>query len=246
MSFRTVYGNDWSENGWRMCNRDECVVALPALGIPYTDTAPIRRGDAATILGAWVIWYHRHVEPLTSPVWGWSAENLVRDSNHLSGTAVDIHAPKYPWGTRTMPRERIARVREGLRLFEGTVFWGADWSRADEMHYQLGFPEGDPRIGTFAARLNAGHLGIYGTPQEDDMALTPDQDRMLREVWEQLRGPKGQGWPQLGRNDKGQSLTPVDAVAAFISNASTALGLLTREVAELRREVTARLPHKAD
>lgn len=36
----------------------------------------------------------------------------------------------------------------------------------------------------------------------------------LQEVWRQLRGPQGQGWPQLGQNDQGQNLTLVDAVAA--------------------------------
>lgn len=160
MSTRTVYGNDWSENGWRMVNRDECVIAnVPLL---YIDTAPIRRGDAATILGAWMAWYDRNVEEIVSPVWGWSATNDVETSNHLSGTALDINAPRYPWGTRVMPADRIAKVRRGLGLFEGTVFWGADWSRADEMHYQMGFQEGDARNAAFAAKLRAGHLGIYG------------------------------------------------------------------------------------
>ena len=37
----------------------------------------------------------------------------------------------------------------------------------------------------------------------------------LQEVWRQLRGPQGQGWPQLGQNDQGQNLTLVDAVAAI-------------------------------
>lgn len=37
----------------------------------------------------------------------------------------------------------------------------------------------------------------------------------LQDVWTQLRGPKGQGWVQLGQNDKGQNLTLVDAVAAL-------------------------------
>lgn len=35
------------------------------------------------------------------------------------------------------------------------------------------------------------------------------------ETWEQLRGPGGKGWPQLGKNAKGQNLTLVDAVAAL-------------------------------
>lgn len=159
MSLRTIYGNTHSENRWRMCNRDACVVANP---VPHSDTAPVRRDAAATILNAWLIWYHNNVEPVGSPVWGWSATNLVANSNHLSGTAVDINAPKYPWGLRRMPAHLIAKVRTGLRLFEGAIFWGADWSKPDEMHYQLGWPEGDRRVEAFANRLNNGHLGIYG------------------------------------------------------------------------------------
>ncbi|MCQ9342041.1 N-acetylmuramoyl-L-alanine amidase [Corynebacterium phoceense] len=36
----------------------------------------------------------------------------------------------------------------------------------------------------------------------------------IQEIWRQLRGPGGQGWEQLGKNDKGQNLTLVDAIAA--------------------------------
>ena len=36
----------------------------------------------------------------------------------------------------------------------------------------------------------------------------------IQEIWRQLRGPKGEGWPQLGQNERGQNLTLVDAVAA--------------------------------
>lgn len=37
----------------------------------------------------------------------------------------------------------------------------------------------------------------------------------IQEIWRQLRGPKGEGWPQLGQNEHGQNLTLVDAVAAL-------------------------------
>lgn len=229
MSFRTAYGYSTSENGWRMVNRDGCVVAGPSVGIANAATAPIRAGVASTILVAWMLWYQRNVEPITSPVWGWSATNDVPNSNHLSGTAIDINAPKYPWGLRTMPAERIRKVRNGLHLFEGCVFWGADWNRADEMHYQIGYPEGDRRLSAFAARLDAGYLGIYGTDtKEADMTLTPAQDRKLTEVWQQLRGPAGRGWQQLGKDSAGNDLTPVDAIAA-----------LRREVADLARRIEA-------
>lgn len=51
------------------------------------------------------------------------------------------------------------------------------------------------------------------------MALTDDEQAELlskvRDIWEQLRGPNGAGWPQLGQNSQGQDLTPVDAIAAI-------------------------------
>ncbi|ASR86008.1 lysin A [Mycobacterium phage DirkDirk] len=41
----------------------------------------------------------------------------------------------------------------------------------------------------------------------------PSTDVMIREIWEQLRGPQGKGWPQLGKNARGENLTLVDAIA---------------------------------
>lgn len=176
MSYRVAYGHTHSENGWRMCNHDETVTVKV---VPGSVGAPIRRGAAATILNAWLIEYDRHVEPITSQVWGWSRDNDVANSNHLSGTAVDINAPKYPWGRRVMPRERILRVRAALARFEGSVFWGADWSRADEMHYQLAWREGDPRVERFARKLDGGYLGIYGDAPAPAPAPPPPSDAGL-------------------------------------------------------------------
>ena len=51
------------------------------------------------------------------------------------------------------------------------------------------------------------------------MALTDDEQNELlwktREIWDQLRGIDGKGWPQLGTNADGQALTLVDGVAAL-------------------------------
>jgi hypothetical protein len=111
-----------------MCDRNECdIPKIPNLLL--VDTAPLRKGAPLTILGAWLKWYDTNVEEIGSPVWGWSAENAVANSNHLSGTAIDVNAPKYPWGARTMPADRIAKIRKGLALFEGSVYWGADWGQ---------------------------------------------------------------------------------------------------------------------
>ena len=188
MSFRTAYGHSHSENGWRMCNRDECDIArIPDLFL--VDTAPLRKGAPHTILGAWLKWYDLNVEEIISPTWGWSNTNDVSNSNHLSGTGVDINAVKYPWGRRVMPQDRIEKIRRGLALFEGTVFWGADWSRADEMHYQMAFREGDGRNDLFAEKLRSGHLGIYGpAPTAPTPSPAPNSQAIWDDIFTQLTG----------------------------------------------------------
>lgn len=229
MSFRVIYNNSYSENGWRMVNRDACdIVRIP--GLYLTETAPLRTGAPLTILGAWLYWYDRNVEEIVTSIWGWSATNDVSNSNHLAGTAVDVNAPKYPWGSRVMSNTLKGRVRAGLALFEGSVFWGADWSRADEMHYQLAWREGDPRNEAFAKKLRDGYLGIYKpaptpTPpapeKEPFMALSEAEQNELLEGVRYIRdqlGPGFDAWGEdgdLGRNDKGQRRTLRAGLAAL-------------------------------
>ncbi|MFJ4653843.1 glycoside hydrolase family 25 protein [Nocardia sp. NPDC088792] len=69
-----------------------------------------------------------------------------------------------------------------------------------------------------AFRGSASELAAVLTGQTGGfMALTDAQQADLYskvlDIWEQLRGPNGQGWPQLGQNAQGQNLTPVDALA---------------------------------
>lgn len=149
MSFRTAYGNTYSENRWRMCNSDECV-RVPG---PFMNTAPLRKGAAAVILGDVVRRYNVECAPVISSVWGWSQYNDVGNSNHLSGTAVDINAPQWPWGERRMPADLVGRITKLVASYNGTVFWGRNWSRPDEMHIQIGVPEGDARLAAIVARI---------------------------------------------------------------------------------------------
>lgn len=53
----------------------------------------------------------------------------------------------------------------------------------------------------------------------------------IQEIWRQLRGPGGKGWPQLGQNEHGQNLTLVDAVAAVRQQ----LAQVQADVDELKR-----------
>lgn len=154
MSFRTAYGNTRSENGWRMCNRDECVL-VPG---PFMNTAPLRRGAAEIVLGDLVRRYDREVAPVRSAVWGWSLYNDVGNSNHLAGTSVDVNAPQWPWGLRNMPSLLVAKCDALERSYGGGVYWGNRWSRPDQMHWQLGWPEGDSRWAALIAKIQGGGI----------------------------------------------------------------------------------------
>ncbi|AVP71347.1 glycoside hydrolase family 25 domain-containing protein [Prescottella equi] len=61
-------------------------------------------------------------------------------------------------------------------------------------------------------------LGLNPAPipapqEDDDMAFTEADRAMLVDVFTQLRGPDAKGWAQLGKNEKGEDLSLVDAVA---------------------------------
>ena len=45
----------------------------------------------------------------------------------------------------------------------------------------------------------------------------PATEVMIRESWEQLRGPQAKGWAQLGKDAKGNDRTLVDAVGALVT-----------------------------
>ncbi|AKN15833.1 hypothetical protein MHAE_17735 [Mycobacterium haemophilum DSM 44634] len=96
----------------------------------------------------------------------------------------------------------------------------------DGTGYSPNLPQGCPPFGRcdmnsadgLTARQFAAACGVT-TMGGWLMALTDDEQAELlskvRDIWDQLRGPNGAGWPQLGQNSRGQDLTPVDAIAAI-------------------------------
>ena len=99
--------------------------------------------------------------------------------------------------------------------------------------YGGGLPEGAAPFGNadmdsadgytlddFCAAVGLGAPAPSPTPQE--AIMTPDQATQLRDVWKQLLGPDGHGWPQLGQNAQGENLTLVDAVAKLLTGGGAA------------------------
>lgn len=149
-----------TENGWPQISADQLDKSrVEGLDIPF-ETAP---GDAGLILRAFAIWFDRNVEDLEHnherDEWWWSRTNSVWNSNHLSGTAGDFNATLHPMGVFTFEQAKVDKTKEGIRLFEGTIFWGRDWNTPDEMHFQIwGTPE---TIAPFAQKLRDGYLGLF-------------------------------------------------------------------------------------
>lgn len=91
----------------------------------------------------------------------------------------------------------LLAARKGLYGHDDTRVWG-------------GTDHTDP--GPFPwAELAARAAAINNpTPGDPDMAYTDDDRQRDIEIWDQLRGPSGKGWPQLGDR------TLVDAVAVLL------------------------------
>lgn len=175
----------YSENGWRMCDINEC----DRMPIPGTALElPFRKGAANDIMRAWLSWFNRNVESLNNPR-GFTDEgsftysNDVGNSNHNSGTASDLN-----WSEHTFrvsysgfSQTEIAKCRQGLSLFtykgQQTIWWGQDWSSPkDPMHFQLNLAESNPLNREFADKLLGGYLGIFsGVAQDPPIVVVPSQ-----------------------------------------------------------------------
>lgn len=130
-----------SQNGYRAGSASSIGVKTYAVpGYPNVKI-PIQQ-DVAPLLLAMARWFFDNVEkPVIPGCWGY-AYRPVRGqtsglSNHASGTAIDLNAPRHPLGkVGTVPASKraaiIAKAHSlGLR-------WGGEYTgRKDEMHFEV-------------------------------------------------------------------------------------------------------------
>ncbi|MEW1951889.1 peptidoglycan-binding protein [Terrabacter sp. NPDC080008] len=103
--------------------------------------------------------FDREVEALVKGwCWGHSYRAISGStslSNHSSGTAIDLNAPRHPLGKAgTFTATQRSHIRSILDACDGVVRWGGDYSgRKDEMHFEINVRPGDARLAALAARL---------------------------------------------------------------------------------------------
>ncbi|MFJ1764053.1 M15 family metallopeptidase [Amycolatopsis sp. NPDC088138] len=137
---------------------------------------PLRAGVTGDLL-AWVgRQFHARVEPLVWPgCWGYAYRDIRGStglSNHASGTALDLNAPKHPLGTNpssNFTTGQISTIHTIVAQTEGCIRWGGDYTgRKDPMHFEINASEA--RCAAVLAKLT--QITPAPTPsEEEDMSV---------------------------------------------------------------------------
>jgi hypothetical protein len=130
-----------SQNGFP-AHADRNAIGVRTFEVPgRPDVRVPLRADIAPLILEFMRWWNVTIEPLAVPgCWGHAFRTIrgaSRLSNHSSGTAADVNAPRHPLGAvGTVPAAKRAEISAkaaalGLR-------WGGDYKgRKDEMHVEV-------------------------------------------------------------------------------------------------------------
>ena len=133
----------FSSNGWPASN-DRNEIDVKSYEVPGTKVKLACAEGAAPLLIGFACEFHKLIEPIdegTLDDWGY-AFRMVRGStdklsNHSSGTAIDLNAPKHPLGkVGTFPAEKVPMLRALAKKYG--LKWGGDYvNRKDEQHFEI-------------------------------------------------------------------------------------------------------------
>jgi len=185
-----------SQNGWPASSDKRAIGVDGAWSIRGAQfPGGVVAGPVATVLGYVADQFHQRVEPLVAGwCWGWAWRDIRGStglSNHASGTAIDVNAPRHPLGaTGTFTTSQRDSIHAILAEAGGVVRWGGDYTgRKDEMHFEIN--AGYAAVAALAARL-----------KEDDMP-SPN-DIWSAELWHHYPNtPEGRALAELFGNKPG-------------------------------------------
>jgi hypothetical protein len=121
-----------SQNGWP-------VVKTGLTSLPQV-TGKVLTGPVWVIMYWLCEYFSRTVEPITKTwSWGWSHRKIAGSakwSNHASGTAIDLNAPRHPSGkVGTFTSAQAAQIALIVKASRGVLRWGHLFK--DEMHFEI-------------------------------------------------------------------------------------------------------------
>lgn len=147
------------QNGWPASSSPSAIGITGLTVAGHAFPSGVRGGQVHTILGYVARRFHNEVEALATPGnWGYNYRVISGStslSNHASGTAMDVNAPRHPLGASgTFSSTQVSRIRAILSSCNRVVRWGGDYSgRKDEMHFEINVRPGDSRIAPLVARI---------------------------------------------------------------------------------------------
>lgn len=178
-----------SQNGW-VASADRAAIGVsPFIVRGVSFPGGVKAGAVATVLNYVVAKFDTHVEHLVSDwCWGHHYRTVTGGgavSNHGSGTAVDINAPRHPYGARgTFGGAQRAAIHSILDEVSNVVRWGGDYtSTPDEMHFEIN--AGVAAVTTVANRLR--------TPQPQPQKDEPMKNLILAQEADSPRVWVGDG-----------------------------------------------------
>jgi len=148
-----------SQNGWPASSSPSAIGITGLTVASHAFPSGVRGGQVHTILGHVARRFHDEVETLVTPGnWGYNYRVISGStslSNHASGTAIDVNAPRHPLGASgTFSATQVSRIRSILAFCNGVVRWGGDYSgRKDEMHFEINVRPGDSRLAPLVAKI---------------------------------------------------------------------------------------------
>ncbi|WLW53912.1 M15 family metallopeptidase [Streptomyces sp. YU58] len=149
-----------SANGWPIAAAPDDGGSVWTRPVPGTGFGvAVAIGDVETILVHVVRRFHYEVEALRDgDVIGYRAPATTKgyETNHASGTAVDIRPDCYPAGVKGgFFAPQAAVIRDILADCEGVVKWGGDFTTPDESHFQIDVPPTSPEVKRVADKFRA-------------------------------------------------------------------------------------------
>jgi hypothetical protein len=132
-----------SHNGWK-ASKDPAEIDIKSYQVPGTKVKLRCASACAPLLIGFAAEFHKLIEPIDEGAlddWGYAFRPIrgqtEKLSNHSSGTAIDLNAPKHALGLiGTFPPEKVPMIRALSKKYG--LKWGGDYqNRKDEMHWEI-------------------------------------------------------------------------------------------------------------
>lgn len=208
-----------SQNGWP-ASADRRAIGVGHFEVGGVDfPGGVKTGDVAVVLANVAREIHERVESLHQGwCWGHNYRPVVGGgslSNHASGTAIDINAPRHPIGQRdTFTAKQRATIHAILKAHDDVVRWGGDYAgRPDEMHFEINASAA--RVATLARKIRNAQEGEEMSVQDALNTKLGRDGNVALDAWADKPGTLGH-WMLNQQKD-------IDAIRKLVQEIHTAV-----------------------